>query len=617
MQEYDHVHQTWNERGVNFVDLQLGITPPPATMDTIVVKRLIYKPKESIFSDVLIRSKAQLIGQTSVESLKAEKIVLEKNTLNGIPLDDVVTVDLQDISILGQKVFEELHTTSIILELLNDMAFNEFLTQLNRQGDDYEHLDLVGNIFVSDLNVREINGFRWSDFVRSVYRKDKRTTLKGNLVFLNTSHVGNLQTNLLQGSPADHLMTTSTDQKISCNMQLNKFKAHTVIAEKINGQSFSQIALLGQSIEILSPIKILTIHVNGPLKIEPMDSKQMPQTFESLQRHIIGSTAADLSQIYSGRVRISGSLTLRKVILESGGKLVLKNQSLDLNLSENYWLKNTNQKITGTFSFNNAVDAVQVTSKMLNSHPLQNHLLLDPPPNWIQGPVNLKFTAVTVAKNILSTKKSKLNILEGLAVKRGQSSTIRGPVQFRDSVTVKHLNTRILNGVPTEGLVHKKMVEIKFSSPVTLKSLNLNNQSISIMNSLQMSNYNGINLKNFFQNVIRVNKPFSLKRLHVDNFSSNNLTVGLFENHQFDLLFRQLQQQFVENPDDSEDQSPNEKNLRIRGDAIFSTDILVNTFNDEINLVDYLGLIVDLEEQGETFEIGGDKIFLASLFYFS
>lgn len=607
LQEFERVHQTWNERGVNFVDLGLAAPPLPTQIEEIVVKRLIIRPTDSILSDLMVRSRPQLLGEVTVDLLTAGKLNLEKNTINGILLSDVVTSD-QIEPIFGQKTFDDLSTSSTTLDTLNGMNFNEFLEEVKRQGDHYEHLDMVGEIFVNDLNVREINGVNWSDFVRNTYRRDKRTTLTGNLVLMNVSHVNNLRTDLLQGRSSDLLMTTTTNQIISSKVILNKFKGHSIKARKINKRKFSDIAVLGEQNTFKTPIKILTIHIDGSLTIESRDD-QVSQSLEAIKRHIIGSSPTDLSQIYDGQVMITGSLTLKNVNLEADGQLILADRPVDLKIQQNYWLKNVDQEIPGPFKFLKAVDTVTVTSKLLNNHPTQDLLLLDPPTNWTQAPVNLKFASANVNQNVITNRKSRLNVLDEMAVRRGQSSTIRGPIQFRDEVIIQHLNSRVLNEVPI-GLVSQEMKEINFTKSVIVKDLDLTQQSLSVDQSLLIKNYNGVNLEDFLKKVVRIDQPFSLKQLQVDNFASNNLTVGLFENHQFDLLFRQLQREFVDHPPESEEEnSPNEKNLRIKGDATFTADIFARTFNGEMNVEDYLELIVDSVDQGETLEIGGEKFF--------
>lgn len=76
---------------------------------------------------------------------------------------------------------------------------------------------------------------------------------------------------------------------------------------------------------------------------------------DDIARHIVGTKIEDLSQIYTGKVIIRGSLTVSNIILDRPKKtfIYVGKQPFYLNVFDYYWMKSIDQvsyycKITST-----------------------------------------------------------------------------------------------------------------------------------------------------------------------------------------------------------------------------------------------------------------------------
>lgn len=69
-------------------------------------------------------------------------------------------------------------------------------------------------------------------------------------------------------------------------------------------------------------------------------------------RHVVGTQLEDLSQVYSGKVTIRGSLRLENVFLEHPNIVSVGGQPLQMDVQSQYWMKSTDQA-SSIFFMNN------------------------------------------------------------------------------------------------------------------------------------------------------------------------------------------------------------------------------------------------------------------------
>jgi hypothetical protein len=88
----------------------------------------------------------------------------------------------------------------------------------------------------------------------------------------------------------------------------------------------------------LAPVQFQRIEVEKSLEIEEEEHSDL------LARHIIGTRIDDLSQLYTGKVIINGTLTLQNLqMAENKSRILVDNRQFDIGIADKYWMKSINQ----------------------------------------------------------------------------------------------------------------------------------------------------------------------------------------------------------------------------------------------------------------------------------
>lgn len=85
----------------------------------------------------------------------------------------------------------------------------------------------------------------------------------------------------------------------------------------------------------IAPVAIHKCTIN---KLTLADSDE-----RTVARHVIGTQLEDLSQIYTGKVVIRGSLRLENVFLEQTDIVSVDGRTFELNVPSQYWMKSVDQ----------------------------------------------------------------------------------------------------------------------------------------------------------------------------------------------------------------------------------------------------------------------------------
>lgn len=132
--------------------------------------------------------------------------------------------------------------------------------------------------------------------------------------------------------------TLHTNQLINSSIFINKFNVIELRTQQINQIELSRLAaILGEVNFIETPIKVFHLNILGNLTIsDEADTNNL--------RNVIGTRFEDLSQIYTGRVVIDGSLFLNDLSVDAAKAQILVEQKLfQFDVGRHYWMKNLNQ----------------------------------------------------------------------------------------------------------------------------------------------------------------------------------------------------------------------------------------------------------------------------------
>lgn len=359
---------------------------------------------------------------------------------------------------------------------------------------------------------------------------------------------------------------------------------------------------------------MLSLNINKNLLIEDNghDSNQrksLSESIETIKRHIIGTKSADLSQIYNGQVQIRGSMTVINV--QANAKISVADIEVPENISSVYLMRSFKQQIqVDSFFFNNDFETNQIFTNFLNLHPARNFLLLNTNTSQELN-VNLLIKNGIVQRDVINKKPnipSFLSQLNANAVFRQQGPTqIRSPVEFQSELIIMDLKTDFINEISTNNYVNINQQLVQFDSTTKTDTVHVN--KLFINQQLNVTLYNDFSSNHLFQNTIRTNLPFVVDNIAVKTFDSVKLTIDQLENQNFDDLFRLLENEF--NFKTRADRSQNkQKNARVSGNAGFSSDVFIGTFNGILNFNEHLNMLVlNNNNFGQSPSIGGRKSF--------
>lgn len=107
------------------------------------------------------------------------------------------------------------------------------------------------NYFIEQINLinldfEEIHGISWNKYTDDFVKKNHINTITGDLLINSNLSVNNLITRTITGIDVEKLITISTNQTISSDMQLVNINVNNIISNNINGLSFKKYAVVLQ-----------------------------------------------------------------------------------------------------------------------------------------------------------------------------------------------------------------------------------------------------------------------------------------------------------------------------------------------------------------------------------
>lgn len=357
----------------------------------------------------------------------------------------------------------------------------------------------------------------------------------------------------------------------------------------------------------------MTLHVLKSLNIrdeegdESEQRKRVAKTIETLKQHVIGKDASDLEQIYNGKVVIQGSLVVKN--LETGSpktKIILSGKEVPQNISANYWMKNLKQDIQAeTFTIvNQQMKSANVLTNLINGYPVKKYMRLDE--NNFVGKTLLGFKSVIVEGDVKGHKDNIPSMLfylnQTVVPRQGPPFVIDSSIGFRGSLLIRNLATNFINDELTKNFVHSDQEQVVIFSPKNVNHLELDH--LHVDGSIKFENYNNVNIKQFMNDAVRIDRPIELDSLKVERFDATNLITEFFEGHQFKEFIESLDKQFQLDVDGS---ARTKRNVRITGNVDFQADLSVDTLHGNTRFDDFVSMFV--MKNDVVTDIGGKKTF--------
>ncbi|XP_016976730.1 uncharacterized protein LOC108042788 [Drosophila rhopaloa] len=451
---------------------------------------------------------------------------------------------------------------------------------------------------VNNLQVEQINGVTWNEFLGSLFLRNRDTSLKGRLVMQSKARVEDLKTPLLNGLVVDQLFNLRRAQVIRSNIYMSAFFAPRLEAKSVNGLNFAQDIVIrgGNDTWIKTPVRINQMSVSGDIQVDKQrESQPQSRQFNEPEEH-------RLQQYYTGRVIIQGSLTVRNVQRDTVNSLVvLGNQSLARSdLHSNYLLNQTSQNLSNLTFGTAKVTTPSLTTNYINGHPLGEHLLSGGHQNSHSFPnrtLHIIFMNASVQGDIICRDySSRLAEISKDAVRHGQEANITGHKSFRAPLTTQSLQTNQMNGIPVSELVLKTNITQNFKGTKSFARLVVTDE-LKVQNHLNVSRLNGMPLQQLLSHDISLQRLELTEMPHLQNLRFRRLN-GL----PFDELLSKIS-------DGNEQPLLLHKQLLIEGNVRFEKPIQLQTING-IQWDDYLSRLVRPDSNAE---LRGKKTFLADV----
>lgn len=339
------------------------------------------------------------------------------------------------------------------------------------------------------------------------------------------------------------------------------------------------------------------------------EQRALTKTIENFKRHIIGTQATDLSQIYSGQVILRGSLTVKDIKLLSlkQTKIIVRDQEVAQNISLNYWMKTAKQRIQieRFVIANQAVGIGHLFTRLLASHPIKEYILLDASS---QGFCNLRFEKALVKRDVKGHKDnvpSMLFHLNRTAIFRQEPAVfVQGSIDFRGKATIRNLGSAVINSRPTSELVHINQQLIRIEGTKTINDFQVD--QLLLKTGLTVGSYNKVGLQKLLVDAIRIDQPLEIDVLNVSRFEASTLSIESFEDHQFNEFIGSLEKQLQLNGT-----TGSLRNVKIVGDVKFASSLFLNTLNGKTSFEGLISLLV--LKSDTSMSVGGRKTFAANL----
>ena len=330
---------------------------------------------------------------------------------------------------------------------------------------------------------------------------------------------------------------------------------------------------------------------------------------EPTARHIVGTHVDDLTQLYTGKVFIKGSLTLNNVFYDwESVKIISDSFLFDGRIPKNYWMKSFDQDFVD-FTFENEVKIANLITKFINGHAITHYLR-----NLKEetAPVSLLFEKAVIPGHLTIQNRQNEHLLKKIAmsaVRRKEKSVITGKKTFTGVLRVDHFNSNYMDGIHLDALVKKSEKNFNFFGVKQFSKINFTNCYLHIHTpNFYVLEYNDKDLVQFFHETVNLNEDNVFDTLHFQSFASENAFVHKINGQEFGKFIDHLNVFVRPSPDEPQVLL---ENLYIKKDAKFLKRLYTSTVNGRY-FDDYVRMCVP-KYTNFTYQIGGQKKFVGNL----
>ncbi|XP_011191954.1 uncharacterized protein LOC105218217 [Zeugodacus cucurbitae] len=445
---------------------------------------------------------------------------------------------------------------------------------------------------VGDLIAERINNVSVTEFLNSLFLRNRDRKLKGGLKLYAETKVDSLWTPLLNDLVVAQIFNLKEPQIVSTKIKIESMDVKDMQVDLVNGLNLIEdVAFSGRDDLIEGPVEIKQMNIAGDLLVDYQP--KVERTNDDMD--------SQFRQFYTGKVIINGTLVIDNLELDNDmatGVFVSGKSFARSILGDTYLLQNTPQDIGTAVHFENAkVTTPKLTTNWLNDHPTTQHLLTTGH-QMHETPLLLIFMQAKVDGDVIcKAYKSKLLELSEDVVRQGDTTNITGLKIFEAPLIVEHLTAAKLNDLHASDLVLKSQLKnaYHFHGNKSFDKLVVTKDAYVD----QALNYT-------YLNELNVNAPLKrdhfFKYLHLPyHLQTTNIVLHKINGISFDKIFDRLS---VEH-----EKLVLHKDLLVKGNVAFLENLQVDTIND-ITWTDYVSDLVRINENAV---INGSTIFMQGL----
>ncbi|XP_046485923.2 uncharacterized protein [Neodiprion pinetum] len=525
-----------------------------------------------LVADFLLKSSTEFIYSNTIAEIEGTIVVEGDAYLDEMHLDSLTVsilnnqkVELDDVFSYtrDQNFSAPLRGSSITIENLEiasicGIPFANWLTtnNPNQTAIDFfsdsvkilkDKIIVQSDLILDNIGVSRLNNLDLESFVDDLFIIGLNQEIRGSIFYKRGLDVYSLTMNATYGINANRLLTKSTDQILDGEFYMKNLQVDDLVVERINNVDVNEAARISKENVISGHVTFRNLRVTEELFVA--DGVSVNFDVRPIQMY--------------EDVEINGDLSIRDLKLNPSCSLYLKGEKVDLDyLFKNYWTKSTDQMIPNDVKLTGGITIDDLRSDYLNGYREDDFLYT---------------TATEIPKKFGPLHFKKFEIDGAIVVEGGEELPIDSVLVTDDvlfvnqkiyikNLTVANLNAESYNKIPIDFIMSGN-IGAKITGKIKYKNLVVRN-GISV-NELWADFFNGINLRNFFNEVMYVDKSYEMDYLEIDQLETENFAVVEMNNLKMSDFEKMLKYKDVTSI----------KNITVDGDLIVTGNLKVDFVN--------------------------------------
>ncbi|XP_029674967.1 uncharacterized protein LOC115242654 [Formica exsecta] len=361
---------------------------------------------------------------------------------------------------------------------------------------------LHSDLTVPRLKIKSLNGTIVDQLIDDLFRINHTQKIQGTITYKNSLDIMNLTTEMLNGIPADKLMTTTTNQTFD-DFYIQVLQVDDLFAETVNGIPIEEAARKSRKNVIKGKLKLANLHVTENFTIDVNTS--MVKMFDERFLHIYEN------------VTILGDLHLRNIKIENMAALFVEDIPVNVNdMFNNSWTKSSDQTITEKITLENGLTIDRLNTKYLNGFA-KNDFLYTTMEEIPSEFTNLRFENLHVDEFFPEDGSNEDGSNDHLFQVESNQLIIRRQLHLQ-SLQAEDIITLAFNGIDVGDIMNGVQANISGTAKlpaIQARRVFVDNLNVRLLNNREI----------FFEDGLRINDDHQIATLKIPQFNVQELEM--------------------------------------------------------------------------------------------